>query len=119
MELTGLHGTGSDSFQDDELWELISTERRWDTMEYDVNETYAKAIFMMTFRRRPLYDIFNLMIPCFLMSLICTLVFLMPPDTREKLPLATTILLSQIVLMLLLYTRMPESADTIPIICMQ
>lgn len=52
-------------------------------------EEYIDITFTIHIRRRYLYYVFNLVIPCFFLSCLSLLVFVMPPDSGEKVTCGT------------------------------
>jgi len=48
-----------------------------------------RVIFSLYIRRRPLYYIVNLIIPCCLLSFVAVITFVLPPDCSERLGLST------------------------------
>ena len=47
-------------------------------------EEYIDVTFTVMIRRRKLYYVFNLVVPCLFLSFLSLLVFAMPPDCGEK-----------------------------------
>ena len=72
-------------------------------------------LLQVLFRRRPLYYLFNLLIPCMFLSLVALLTFFLPPESGEKVSLGVTVLLSLTVFLLLVAETMPPTS-TVPII---
>ena len=52
-------------------------------------EIFQDITFMLHLRRRTLYFFFNLIIPCFLISTLALLTFVLPSDEGEKVGLGT------------------------------
>ena len=67
-------------------------------------------------RRSPLYIIVNLMFPCTLITLISLLVFIIPAESEEKITFSLTILLTLVILMLLVFEKLPETSENIPLL---
>ena len=97
----------------------------WDVYEMPVErnvtvfdccpETYPLIHYKMKMRRRSLFYVFNLIIPCFLISLLAPFTFYLPPNSGEKVSLGVTVLLALTVFQLLVAEIMPPN-DTIPLI---
>lgn len=47
-------------------------------------EEYIDVTFTVEIRRRKLYYVFNLVVPCLMLNLLSLIVFTMPPDAGEK-----------------------------------
>ncbi|CAF1268431.1 unnamed protein product [Adineta ricciae] len=67
-------------------------------------------------RRRTLYYVINIVVPCVLISFMTVLGFLLPPDSGEKLTLQITILLSIVMFSLLISGIIPASSTALPTI---
>ncbi|KAG9331206.1 hypothetical protein JZ751_019749 [Albula glossodonta] len=79
-------------------------------------EPYPSVVFTVVMRRRTLFYVLNLLLPCLLISVMALLVFLLPADSGEKISLGITVLLSLTVFMLLVAEIMPATSDTVPLI---
>ncbi|XP_061616674.1 neuronal acetylcholine receptor subunit alpha-7-like isoform X3 [Phyllopteryx taeniolatus] len=79
-------------------------------------EPYPDVTYTIVMRRRPLFYALSLLIPCFLISILAVLVFLLPADSREKISLGITVMLALIVFMLLVAEIMPATSDSVPLI---
>ncbi|XP_067878592.1 neuronal acetylcholine receptor subunit alpha-7-like isoform X3 [Heterodontus francisci] len=77
---------------------------------------YPDVTYYITIRRRTLYYALNLLLPCVLLSCMALLVFVLPAESREKVSLGITVLLSLTVFMLLIAEVMPANSDSIPLI---
>ncbi|CAF0811409.1 unnamed protein product [Adineta ricciae] len=67
-------------------------------------------------RRRTLYYVINIVVPCVLISFMTVLGFLLPPDSGEKLTLQITILLSIVMFSLVISGIIPASSTALPTI---
>lgn len=47
-------------------------------------EVYIDVTYTIKIRRRMLYYVFNLVVPCLMLSLLTVVFFTMPPDAGEK-----------------------------------
>ncbi|XP_072023690.1 neuronal acetylcholine receptor subunit alpha-9-like isoform X1 [Amphiura filiformis] len=76
---------------------------------------YTHVLFTVHLRRLSMYYVFNLVMPCVLISGITVLGFVLPSDSGEKVSLGITVLLSLTVFLLLIAESMPPSSD-VPVI---
>ncbi|KAF5406387.1 Neuronal acetylcholine receptor subunit alpha-7 [Paragonimus heterotremus] len=67
-------------------------------------------------QRRALYYVFNLIVPCLLISGMSLMVFMLPPDAGEKISLGVTILLSLTMFLQLVADKLPQTSESIPLI---
>ena len=70
----------------------------------------------MVIRRRPLFYIFNMVLPSMLITFVGFLGFLIPPDSGEKVSLGVTTLLSMTVFLMVVFESMPPNSDSVPLI---
>jgi len=84
---------------------------------YRVEDGFATARFIIYIRRKPQHFVFTLVSPCILLSALMCLVFLLPAESGEKISLHITVVLSFTVFQLVLSSSMPQTSDSIPIIC--
>ena len=77
---------------------------------------YSLLHFTIIIQRRSLFYVFNLLVPCMLVSALTMLSFYLPADAGEKVTLCITILLSLTVFLLLVAETMPPTSDVIPLI---
>ena len=97
----------------------------WDLKEYTFKhnlvyypcckEPYSDVTATIKVRRKPFYVFFHLILPAFLISLMSSFVFYLPPDSGEKVTLSVTGLLALILLLLLVADSVPPT-DSIPLI---
>uniref|UniRef100_A0A158Q739 Neur_chan_LBD domain-containing protein n=1 Tax=Elaeophora elaphi TaxID=1147741 RepID=A0A158Q739_9BILA len=79
-------------------------------------EPYPDVTFYIHIRRKTLYYLYNVVFPCSMMSTLTLFVFILPPDSNEKVALGITVLLAFSVFMLAIAEKMPETSDSIPLI---
>lgn len=70
-------------------WELIeiTIERNVDYYPFSPEEPFPSILFKIHLRRRVLYFLFNIIIPCIWLSILCLVGFWLPPDSGEKITL--------------------------------
>lgn len=79
-------------------------------------EPYPFVDIYIIITRRPMFYIFNLILPCVLISGVALLGFYMPSDSGEKVTLGITSLLSTTVFLMLVAESMPPTSDALPLI---
>ncbi|KXJ09443.1 neuronal acetylcholine receptor subunit alpha-10 [Exaiptasia diaphana] len=67
-------------------------------------------------KRKPLYYVFNLILPCALIATLTLIKFFLPPESGEKVGLGITVLLAMTVFLLLVAETLPSTSDNIPLL---
>ncbi|XP_068606929.1 neuronal acetylcholine receptor subunit alpha-9-I [Brachionichthys hirsutus] len=78
-------------------------------------DPYTDITYTLLLKRRSSFYIFNLLLPCFLISFLAPLGFYLPADSGEKVSLGVTVLLALTVFQLLVAESMPP-AENMPYI---
>ncbi|CAI5446146.1 unnamed protein product [Caenorhabditis angaria] len=98
-------------------WNLIGIKAKKDFSIYSCcPEPYPFIDVLVTIERRAMFYVFNLILPCVLISLIALMGFYMPTDSGEKVTLGITSLLSTTVFLMLVAEGMPPTAEALPLI---
>ena len=99
-------------------WELkrITVVRNVRVYPCCPEEPFPDVIFYIYIRRRILYYLINILIPCILLSIISVMTFWLPPDSGEKVTLSITVLLAYSVFMLLIAENIPATSEMVPLI---
>ncbi|XP_068124214.1 neuronal acetylcholine receptor subunit alpha-9 [Hyperolius riggenbachi] len=79
------------------------------------SEPYPDITFTLILKRRSSFYIFNLLIPCLMISFLAPLGFYLPADSGEKVSLGVTVLLALTVFQLMVAESMPPS-ESVPLI---
>ena len=89
-----------------------------------VTETYddfvgefPEIIFTRRLTRRPAYYIITVITPCFMLSLINLMVFVLPTESGEKVSLGITNVLALVLFQQLIGESIPPVSDKSPYIC--
>ncbi|XP_070206651.1 neuronal acetylcholine receptor subunit alpha-10-like [Littorina saxatilis] len=105
------------NYVDNGEWELMGTKIIRNVKFYPCcPEPFPDVMFYLHIRRRVLYYLLNVIIPCMLLSSLSLTGFLLPPDSGEKVTLGLTVLLAFSVFMLLVAENMPPTSEYIPLI---
>ncbi|CAF4107067.1 unnamed protein product [Rotaria sordida] len=106
-----------DNYIDNGEWKLLTSWTVLSTLTYPCcAEGYHDLKFYFHIRRRTLYYIYNVIIPCIMLSGLTCLTFYLPTESGEKVSLGLTVLLSFSVFMLLIAEAMPATSEFIPLI---
>ncbi|XP_071531421.1 acetylcholine receptor subunit alpha-type acr-16-like isoform X15 [Panulirus ornatus] len=98
-------------------WDLIEVPGERNVLTYKCcPEPYVDITFVIKLRRRTIYYLYNLVVPCIMISSMTLLGFSLPPDTGEKLTLGVTILLSLTVFHNLVTETLPQVSDAMPVL---
>ena len=79
-------------------------------------EPYPSITLNIRIRRRALFYLFNLVIPCGVIALLASLAFFLPSNNGERISLVVTVLLSLTVYMLIVSEAMPPTSEVVPLI---
>uniref|UniRef100_A0A673MI55 Acetylcholine receptor subunit delta-like n=1 Tax=Sinocyclocheilus rhinocerous TaxID=307959 RepID=A0A673MI55_9TELE len=105
-------------FTENGEWEIVHKPTRKNTYKYIPMESnkHQDITFYLIIRRKPLFYIVNIIIPCVLISFLTSLVYYLPADSGEKMTLSISVLLAQSVFLLLISQRLPETSMAVPLI---
>lgn len=99
-------------------WELVNITVVRNVQYYPCcpEEPFPDVTFYIHMRRRILYYIVNIIIPCLWLSALGVLAFILPPNSGEKVTLGITVLLAYTVFSLLIAENIPATSETVPLI---
>ena len=98
-------------------WSLLAMPARRNMIEYqNFPHPFPEVTFWLILRRKPLYYIFNWILPCLFITATTVLVFYLPVESGEKISLGVTVLLALTVFLLIVAETMPAQSNTIPLI---
>ncbi|XP_065531978.1 neuronal acetylcholine receptor subunit alpha-10 isoform X2 [Lathamus discolor] len=97
-------------------WEVLGMPATRNVVTYGCcSEPYPDVTYTLLLRRRASFYIFNLLLPCLMVSFLAPLSFYLPADSGEKVSLGVTVLLALTVFQLLVAESMPPS-ESVPLI---
>ncbi|KAK7922767.1 hypothetical protein WMY93_009669 [Mugilogobius chulae] len=97
-------------------WELLGMPASKNVIMYGCcPDPYPDITYTVLLQRRSSFYIFNLLLPCFLISFLAPLGFYLPADSGEKVSLGVTVLLALTVFQLMVAESMPPS-ESVPLI---
>ncbi|KAJ8688550.1 hypothetical protein QAD02_024345 [Eretmocerus hayati] len=98
-------------------WDILSVHaERHEKFYICCEEPYPDIIFYLRLRRKTLFYVVNLIIPCVGISFLSVLVFYLPSHSGEKVSLSISILLSLTVFFLLLVEIIPSTSLTVSLL---
>ncbi|XP_070568556.1 neuronal acetylcholine receptor subunit alpha-10-like isoform X2 [Ptychodera flava] len=101
-----------------EQWALVHAQTDRHVLFYECcPERYIDVTFSLCLRRKPMYYIYNLIIPCVLLCALALTGFFMPYSVGVvKASISVTLILSLTVFLLLVAEMMPRTSEEIPLI---
>ncbi|VIO92381.1 Uncharacterized protein BM_BM10632 [Brugia malayi] len=103
-----------DSFIENGEWEIVANRTR--KVLRGRQTIFSTIVFELHLRRRVLYFIYNIIAPCFMLSILTMMQFLLPCESGEKITLGLTVLLAYSVFSFNIAENMPETSEVIPLI---
>ena len=98
-------------------FKLMSTKvHRKEEIYSCCTEPYPQVTFTIHIRRKTLFYFNNLIVPCFLITSLGLLTFVLPPATGERVTLVITTLLAMTVFMLMIAEKTPTTSKSTPLI---
>ncbi|XP_071953265.1 neuronal acetylcholine receptor subunit alpha-10-like [Antedon mediterranea] len=118
MRLTNSSSAGDiSSFIDNGEWELRGMPVQLIEKKYTCcDDLFPVLEFTVIIGRRSFFYIFNLILPCIVVTAMTILTFYLPAHAYEKLTLCITILLSLAVFLLMVAETMPPTSEVVPIL---
>lgn len=97
-------------------WEVLGMPSKKNIITYGCcSEPYPDVTYTLLLKRRASFYIFNLLVPCIMISFLAPLGFYLPADSGEKVSLGVTVLLALTVFQLMVAESMPP-AENVPLI---
>nr|XP_032622997.1 neuronal acetylcholine receptor subunit alpha-10 isoform X1 [Chelonoidis abingdonii] len=114
--LNGLDTGDLTDFVENVEWEVLGMPAKRNVITYGCcSEPYPDITYTLLLKRRASFYIFNLLLPCIMISFLAPLGFYLPADSGEKVSLGVTVLLALTVFQLLVAESMPPS-ENVPLI---
>ena len=105
----------SQNFIDDGEWTLILLPVYRKVTVYN-NMTFSTLVYTVHVQRNPMYYVVNIILPCVLITFCGLLVFLLPPNSGEKVSLIVTIVLASTVFLLIVADAVPPQSYVVPLL---
>ena len=113
----GLEGADLATFTLNGEWEILSMEGQKTVLYYSCcPEPYPDLTFHLKIKRRTLFYLNNLIIPCIVLVVLTATSFLFPPESGERISLVITILLGMTVFMIVFTEAIPSTSEVTPLV---
>ncbi|CAI4226913.1 unnamed protein product [Auanema sp. JU1783] len=108
------------SYMNNSEFDLLDMTARREVVNFPSNaeNEWPIIVIRIQMHRRPLFYVFNHIVPCVLISSMAVLGFLMPPETGEKINMIITTLLSMGVYLQSINESIPPTSEAVPLIGM-
>ncbi|CAH1774888.1 unnamed protein product [Owenia fusiformis] len=81
-----------------------------------LNSPVAEVTYKLYIRRKTVYYVFNILVPCIMLSILTMLMFWIPVTSGEKIALGLSIYLAFSMFMLLIAEQVPASSESVPLL---
>ena len=104
---------------DNSEWELLSIQFEKGVRKYACcPEPHPDLTYTLHIRRRTFFYIFNIIVPCIMLSVLTLLTFWLPTTCGEKISLGLSVFLAFSMFMLLIAEEVPATSESVPLIGM-
>lgn len=98
-------------------WNLKEIKETVNSVKYACcPQPFIDITFEIILERKPLFYLFNIILPCLLLVITILFGFFLPPESGERISLTITILLALAVFLELISDSLPRNSDTIPLL---
>ena len=100
-------------FEDHVRTDWYTPHKTWELVHTDVEkgDNPQRLYFYLKLKRQPMFFVLNLILPICLMSILNVFVFLLPPDSGERVGYAVTVLLSIAVFLTISSASLPATSN--------
>lgn len=98
-------------------WDLVRASKKRNVQKYACCENpFSDVTIQFVFKRKPLFYIFNLILPCMIIMATVLLGFFLPPESGERITLSITVLLAMAVFLQLAAENLPRNSENVPVL---
>ncbi|XP_001641798.2 neuronal acetylcholine receptor subunit alpha-7 isoform X2 [Nematostella vectensis] len=109
--------TGSQKFEKNTEWLLIKFEAKRKSVKYTCCPyPFPSVVLHVHIRRRYYYYLVNLVVPCSLIGVMVLLIFVLPPESGERIGLGITVLMAMAIFQELTSEKLPVESDHTPLL---
>lgn len=97
-------------------WDLLAASKKRNVQYYACCDyPFSDVTIEFVFKRKPLFYIFNLIVPCMIIMSMVLLGFFLPPESGERITLSITVLLAMAVFLQLAAENLPRNSENVPV----
>lgn len=100
---------------DNSEWALTALYFR-PTQRRHFDSDIPELVYVLRMRRRAFYYVFNIIVPCLMLSVLTLLTFWLPSTSGEKISLGLSVFLTFSMFMLLIAEEVPATSESVPLI---
>ncbi|KAL4229438.1 Neuronal acetylcholine receptor subunit alpha-7 [Mactra antiquata] len=105
------------SYVNNSEWDLLSVVLKKHSRTHTCcADSYPDLTYTLHVRRKTFYYIFNIIVPCIMLSILTLLTFWLPPTSGEKITLGLSVFLAFSMFMLLIAEEVPATSEAVPLI---
>lgn len=105
------------SYINNSEWDLLSVTLRKNIRRHSCcPDPHPDLTYILHIRRKTFYYIFNIIVPCVMLSVLTLLTFWLPPTSGEKITLGLSVFLAFSMFMLLIAEEVPATSEAVPLI---
>ncbi|XP_070574563.1 neuronal acetylcholine receptor subunit beta-3-like [Ptychodera flava] len=108
---------GRENYIENSEWDFRnSTVKAYgEALPSEPEDEYSLVVCTLVLKRRPLYYIVNIVLPCLILALLTLMVLSLPPESGEKMSFGVSLLIALSVFNLLVAEIIPPTSDSVPL----
>ncbi|XP_071944097.1 neuronal acetylcholine receptor subunit alpha-10-like [Antedon mediterranea] len=111
------HESKQTEFNQNGAWNLTDVSVQYIQEKYNCcPDVYPRVIYTLFLQRRERFFVEIILLPCCLLSILTMFVFLLPPESGEKMSFGVSTLLAILLFQQMIADALPPSADSAPIL---
>ena len=104
------------SYVNNSEWDLLSVRLKRNVRTHSCcTDPHPDMTYVFHIRRKTFYYIFNIIVPCVMLSTLTLLTFWLPPTSGEKITLGLSVFLAFSMFMLLIAEEVPATSEAVSV----
>ncbi len=104
------------NFMENGVWDLTDVLMHRHIVNYGAIGDYSEIVLTLVLRRQSTFYVLTIIVPCFLLTIINLMVFILPTESGEKVSLGITNVLALVLFQQLIGEIMPPTSNKSPLI---